>query len=435
MKKILSVLLSCTLVFLLAGCQGKPADPNFRDKSAYDEQEGFANSLKSDYLSFRKKYPELKNDVCYYVNAQNCMPVGREVKVCFTNAFSSDWREAGALNISLSGIDVSDEQYIFTFGKHFPVKTVAEMSDYSTVNELFSSVGQVQTYEELGEFCAFSVNHYYERPTYVDTIYYGMPGNIKSVDVNFGNLPQPPDQSLQITEDDIYYYTYDYADLENSSVTVVQVPRHGGEVVTRKIYLSDLGFPTLHSSSFSENIFVEGGYLFMLGEFILSAEPLEFEFCIAVYDLKTDKFDVYKTHDFKGMGKLFRYGDGLGVTTALYDEQGYYSDMGVRFLNFDENNCKLSFDKDVSFAQSENWAYDMGLSAKEFYCIDDMLCGVLTYKANGAMLMYVEIDLKTGEVTTCVPFAKNDREETKGWVFGSVLIRDNGKAKSQHNCS
>lgn len=77
----------------------------------------------------------------------------------------------------------------------------------------------------------------------------------------------------------------------------------------------------------------------------------------------------------------------------------------------------------------------MGLSEREFYCIDGMLCGVLTYKANGAMLMYVEIDLRTGEVTTCVPFAKNDSKQTKGWVFGSVLIRDNGKAVSQHNCS
>lgn len=435
MKKLLSVLLSCTLMLLLAGCRGKAADPDFRDMSAYDEQDGFADSLKSDYLSFRKKYPELKNDVCYYVNAQNSMPAGREVKVCFTNAFSDGWREAGALNITSSGINVSDEQYVFSFGKHFPVKTVMETSGFNTVDELFTNVGQVQTYEELGDFCAFSVNHYNERPVYIDTIYYGTPGNMKSVDVNFGNLRQPPDQSMQITENSIYYYVCDYADPERSSITVVEIPRNGGEVTKKQLLLAGLGLPVLDSKGLIEDIFADGGCLFMLGSFMPLDKSSEFEFYITVYDLVTDKFDVYHTNDFKGMGKLFRYDDGLGVTTAVYDEKGYFSDMGVRFLNFDPKNCKLSFNKDISFAQSKDWAYDMGLSEREFYCIDGMLCGVLTYKANGAMLMYVEIDLRTGEVTTCVPFAKNDSKQTKGWVFGSVLIRDNGKAVSQHNCS
>ncbi len=435
MKRFLSILLSFVLMLLLAGCQGNTNNPNFRDESAYDERDGFAESLKSDYLSFRKIYPEQKNNVCYYVNAQNKMPEGREVKVCFTNPFSSGWREAGTVNISSMGVDVSDEQYIFTFGKHFPVNTVTAMTGYQSVDDLFDKIGQVQTYEEFGDFCAFSVNQYDRRPEYVDTVFWGTANDVKSVDISFGKLSQPPDQSLQITEENIYYFAYDYGVLTKSSITVVRIPKDGGKVITKKIFLSDIGFPDLHNKSFSENIFVDGNNLFMLGNFILSVEPLELEFYIVAYNLETDEFDVYKTQDFKGMGKLFRSDDGLGVMTALFDEQGYYSNMGVRFLNLDENNYKLTFDKDISFAQSENWAYDMGLSEKEFYCIDDMLCGILTYKANCAMMMYVEIDLKTGAVTTCVPFAKNDKKETKGWVFDSILIRDNGRAVSQHNCS
>lgn len=437
MKKILSIALLLGMTLLSAGCGfAIPADPDYRDEEAYIEGEGFAESLKSDYLSFRQKYPEQKNDIFYYINAQNHMPEGREVKYCLTDISKDGWREAGTMDISSSGVDISDEQYIFSFGKHFPVETVLQMSGHSTVNELFSDMGQVQTYAELDDICAFSVNHNNERPRFIYTIFYGKPGDVKRADIDLGELEMIPDCSIQLTEHDIYYFAFEYADLENSSIIVAQIPLDGSEIVMKKILCSELGLPAEKNGGFCENIFVEGGYLFFLGDYILSTNPEVIkEFCITAYDLVTDKFDVYKTRDLKGMGKLFRYSDGLGVTTALYDERGYFSDMGARFLDFDMKNCKLSHNKDILFAQSKDWAYDMGLSARDFYCIGDKLCGVLTYKSNGAMLMYVEIDLKTGEVTTCVPFAKNDCKETHGWVYGSVFIRDNGKGVSQHNCS
>lgn len=59
----------------------------------------------------------------------------------------------------------------------------------------------------LGDFCAFTVNHYDERPEYIDTVYFGEPGSVKSVDISFGEMSQPPDQSLQITEKYIYYFS------------------------------------------------------------------------------------------------------------------------------------------------------------------------------------------------------------------------------------
>ena len=306
---------------------------------------------------------------------------------------------------------------------------------YTSVDDLFDNLGQVQVYEELGDFCAFSVNHYDERPEFMDTVYFGEPGNMKSVDISFGEMNQPPDQTLQITEKYIYYFAYDYEVKTESSVTIVQIPRDGSEVVTKKIFFADIGFPYLYNGNFIENTFVDGDNLFMLGGFMLSAEQQQFEFYIMAYNLKTDEFDVYKTQDFKGMGKLFRYGDGLGVMTALYDERGYFSEMGVRFLNFDEDSCRLSVKGDLPFAQSENWTYDMSVDGKHFYCIDDTLCGILTNKDNASSFMYVEIDLKTGAVSTCIPFAKNTDKENKGLVLGSMLIRDGGMAVSEHNCS
>lgn len=437
MKRYLSVLLSFALMFLLAGCQGNTGDPDFRDEATYDAQEGFAESLKSDYLSFRKKYPEMKNDVCFYVNAQNKMPEGREVKYCLTKAFGSGWREAGTLKITTNGVNVSDEQMIFSlYGKHFPVKTVTEMTDYETIDLLRDKVGQVQTYAELGNFCAFTVNQYAKRPEYIDTVFFGTTDTVRSVDISLGEFSQPPDRSIQITNKYINYFAYEYEDITNSSIIIAQIPRDGGEVITRKILCSDLGLPPLFNGNFCENIFIDGDYLFFLSDYLLSTEP-EYvsEFYITAYNLKTYEFNVYKTQDFKGVGKLFRYENGVGVTTAMLDDNGYFSDMGVRFLDFDENNCKLSKKSDLSLPQSEDWSYGISLSGRDFYCIGDTLCGVLTYKGNDAMLMYVEIDLKTGAVTSCIPFAKNDSKETKGWVYGSFLIRDNGKAVSQHNCS
>lgn len=436
MRRVLSILICLTFMIVLAGCQGKTGDPNYRDETAYVAEEGFAESLKSDYLSFRKKYPEMKNDVCFYVNAQNQMPDNREVKLCFTDMTTGGWREAGTLEITANDIKVAEEQYIFSFGKHFPVNIVTAMTGCASVNDLFDKIGQVQTYAELGDFCAFSVNRYDKRPNYVDTVYFGTTNDVRSVDIGLGEFSQPPDNSLQITDEYINYFAYDYGDMCDSSIVIAQIPRSGGEVVTKTIRCANLGLPALLNVNFSENIFIDGDYLFFLSGYVVETEPeVVSEFYITTYDLKTDKFDVYKTRDVKGMGKLFRCSNGLGVTTVLYDKDGYFSDMGVRFLNLDEKNCKLSFNKDILFAQSGNWAYDMGLSARDFYCIGDKLCGVLTYKANGAMFEYVEIDLKNGAVTTCVPFAKNDKSENKSWVYGSVIIRDNGKGVSQHNCS
>lgn len=435
MKKILSFLLCLTITLLLAGCPESKGDPNFRDEAAYDEQDGFAASLTSSYPEFRKKYPEQKNDLCGYIMAQERMPADREVKICFTDVFANGHREAEAMELTPDGIKISDERRIFTFGKHFSVDAVLAMTGFESVDKLFEGVGQVQVYEELGDFCAFTVNHMGKRPEYIDTVYFGKPGSVKCVDINFGELHQPPDPSLQITEKYIYYFAYDYGDVTESSVTVVQIPRDGGEVVMKKIRFSDIGFPDLRNLNFLENVFVDGDYLFMLGDFVVSGEPLQSEFHILGYNLKTDAFDVYKTQDVKGMGKLFRYDGGLGVTTAMYDERGYYSEMGVRFLDFDEESCKLSKNRDLPFAQSENWTYDMSVEGKRFYCIGDTLCGVVSNNDNATMYMYIEVDLKTGAVTTCVPFAKNTKRKNKGLTFGSMLIRDGGLAVSEHNCS
>lgn len=437
MKKILSFLLCFTFVFLLSGCQGSTSDPDYRDNEAYVEHEGFAEALKSDYLTFRKKYPEMESETFYYVNALNRIPEGREIKYCLTNAFADGWREAGTIDITSRGVNVSDEQDIFTlFGKHFPLNSVMTMTGYGSVDDLRDDIGQVQTYAELGSSCAFSVNHYSKRPEYVDTVYFGTTDNVMKVDLSFGELIQPPDRSIQITEKNIYYFVYEYGDMANSSIIVSQIPRDGGEVVTKRILYSDVGLPALFNGSFCKNIFVDGDYLFFLGDYVISAEPeVVSEFYVTAYNLKTNVFDTYRTQDFKGMGKLFRYENGLGVMTAMYDESGYFSDMGIRFLDFDASKCKLSKKGDLSLPQSEDWSYDMGLSGRDFYCIGDTLCGILTYKANDSMLMYIEIDLKTGTVTSCVPFAKNDKKETRGWVYGSVLIRDNGQAVSEHNCS
>ena len=115
MKKILYLLLCSALVLTLNGCRANNGDPNFRDEAAYDEREGFAESLKSDYLSLRKKYPEQKNDICFYVMAQEEMPENREVKLCFTDVYADGWREAKAMEITSNGVEVSNERRVFTF--------------------------------------------------------------------------------------------------------------------------------------------------------------------------------------------------------------------------------------------------------------------------------------------------------------------------------
>lgn len=152
-----------------------------------------------------------------------------------------------------------------------------------------------------------------------------------------------------------------------------------------------------------------------------------------VYDLKTNQFDLIHIQDVDTAGKLFRYGNELGVMTASFGEDGYYSNMEVRFFELNTVKCKLSEKRTLSLPLSADWAYFLEKGA-EFYCIDDTLCGIMTEKGNGSSYAYIEISLKNGAITTFIPFAKKDKKENKGMFYGGILIRENGKAVSPFNC-
>ena len=112
---------------------------------------------------------------------------------------------------------------------------------------------------------------------------------------------------LQITEKYVYYFVYDQSDLKNSSITIVQIPREGGDIVTQKIFYEDIGLPDLRNLDFAENIFADSDYPFFLGGFILSSETLKSEYDIAAYNLKTAEYDVFNIKSIDGVGKLFRW--------------------------------------------------------------------------------------------------------------------------------
>ncbi len=428
MKKIISVLLGFVLVFQLSGCVKKENDPNFRDDAAYDEKEGFAGSLALNYDVLRKKYPELKNDVFCYVNAQNKIPESREVKLCMQDITNSYLHEGKTLNITASGIEDSNERMLYTDGRYFPLETVLAMTDKTSLDEVIRDIGQPRVYEELGNLCAFLIEN---TASDYDVVYYGTPEHTSTIELRSDGAVL---RSLQITEDSIYCFMLLDKDVEQS-VTVYRILRNEDEVVTKKILYSNVGFPDFINAKFIENIFVDGDYLFYLAEFVTSSEPLHSEFRVLAYDLKTDEYDVYGTDDIDTVGKLFRYKNGLGFVTAMFDERGYQTKTGVRFLDFDKTTCKLSLRKELLLPKSEYWSYAIGILGEHFYCIDDKLCGIMQIKDNAASLAYVEIELIDGAVTTFVPFAKIAKQENKNLLYGNFTIRDKGKGVSEHNCS
>lgn len=428
MKKTVSVLLGFMIIFQLSGCVKKESASVSRDDTAYDEKADFAASLTLNYDILRKKYPEQKNDIFCYVNAQNKIPEGREIKFCMEDFNNPYLHEGKTFNITASGIEVSDEHMLYTDGRYFPLETVLAMTGKTSLDEVMRDIGQPRVYEELGDFCAFLVEN---TASDFDVVYYGIPEHTDTVELKNDDVVI---RSLQITEDSIYCFTLPDKGIKQS-VTVSRIPRNGGEVDTKKILYSDISFPEVFSAKFIENIFVDNDYLFYLAEFVTSVEPLHSEFYILAYDLKTDGYDVYKTSDIDNVGKVFRYGSGLGFVTSMFDEHGYQTKTGIRFLNFDEANCKFSLKEELLLSQSENWSYSMGILSEHFYCIYDKLCGIMSIKDNSASLAYVEIDLANGTVTTCVPFAKIAKKEYKNLFYGSFTIRDNGKGVSEHNCS
>lgn len=110
--RVLSLILCCSLVCVLSGCNGMSADPDFRDTEGYNEENGFSASLTLDFEELQKKYPVQQNDICYYIMAQNQMPEERNVKFCFTDIYANGWREARTMEITSKGIGISDERVI-----------------------------------------------------------------------------------------------------------------------------------------------------------------------------------------------------------------------------------------------------------------------------------------------------------------------------------
>lgn len=434
MRKGSSLLLCFTLFFSLTGC--KHADPTFRDTEAYDDKNGYAASLNLDYMSFYRKYGDQSNDILYYVMAQSKLSPEREIKISFEDIYNNYLHEGKTIEIKSDGINISDERMIFTFGKHFPVDTLVKMTGSESLDDMWDNKGQPQTYEELGGSCAFSIQNYND-PDFAATVYYGDIKHTDSVKLNFGNYYQMFDseQSLQITEKNIYYFVYTKS-TAGSYILVTQIPRNGENVTTKKISYSDLGLPELYNHNFRGNIFVDGDYLFFLGAFVttkvITEEPLDHEFYLVAYNLKNDKFDTYCMNDIKHSGKLFRYENGLGLVTTLYDDNGYLSDSSIRFFDLDMGGCTLSLNRELPLALSSDWSYEF-TTDPEFYCIGDSLCVVMNEKSNGSSFAYVEIDLKSGAVTTFIPFGKNRKRENKGLFFGSLFIYENGEAVSEHN--
>lgn len=440
LKKIICLILGFILVLPLSACEEKQGDPNFRDDAAYDKNEGFAVSLTLNYELLLKRYPQIKNDMFGFINAQNFMPEGREVKVIMDDFTNPSLHEGKTIILTSNGLEISDESLLYTDGRYFPLETVLAMTGKSTLNEMLLDIGQPRVYEELGDFCAFLIGN--PNQTYTpsfsigfgdksDVVYYGTPEQAYIAEFRYEE--EAWFRSLQITEDSIYCFMLPYNEVEHS-IIVYQIPRNSSEGFTKQIFYSVIGLPEIFTMKFIENMFVDGDYLFFLGHFLTSIEPLNSDFYVLAYNLKTDEFDVYKTFDVDYVGKLFRYKNGLGFVTSMYDEQGYLTKTGVRFLDFDEVGCELSFKEDLFLPRSDKWAYDMGIVNELFYCIDNKLCGIMTIKGNSASLVYVEFDLDSnGAVTTCVPFAKFNKEEYKNLVYNNFAIRDNGKGVSEHN--
>lgn len=412
-KKILFAAMAAAALFL-SGCAGHK--PNTQ---IYTEQKDFSDVLYMDFTEFEKQYQRQTASICTYYMDMNAIPEGRTVEIGYRSLDNFD--EGKLVELTSDGTGISDDKIMFSAWNHFKTKDSMEITGLNSIDEIWANYNQPLWYiEEKG--LSVLVFEIFEPERSYYTVFYGKNGDYKMVEIDKNKKYSIPCRP-QVTDEKIYLFTDAMHSGDSFLVTAIDID--SGETELSVIKYEDMGLPNKTLIVHPHNIFVDGNLMF------LYASDLRTKGYVVLYDLESGKGTSIEFKDKTGHGKLFRYGDGLGLTVSQCINSNYDTTMGIRFFGFDADNLSIWENEEAQVEIARESKYFGGYIEYQFYCVGDRLCGMIKdINIDTGMSTtdaYVEISLPDGAVTTFIPL------KIKKYQYNSYTIRENGVAVSPHN--
>ncbi len=403
-KKAISVVLLVCFGAIMSGCTD----------SAILETE-YGSPLLMSFSDFKDEYKEQKNSLVSFYNYKYDIPDSRTVDICFANLLNlSNNAKFYPSEIVESKIMPIDKEMGYAVRKCYPVDTILNITGTDSIDEILEKYGHPQDYTEYNGICAIKISRSDE---YI--IFYGDNNGGKMVIID-KEYKTTQNTMLQITDEAIYLFIKPNRD-SNFGISVTKISIESSEVSRQFISFEEMNLPEIKGQILVNNIFIDDGIMYF------SINDYGSNSWVTAYDFDSGKGNNIKikcAYD----GKLFKYESGVGLMVSCYDDEGYNTNMGLRFFNYDVEANKFTEREELSVTFPENARYGFYIDGAKFYCTNDTLCGIMDHINDGSYA-YVEISLPDGEITTFMPF-----KAKKASHFPiSYTVRENGAAVSPHN--
>ncbi|MDE6031097.1 MAG: hypothetical protein K2G32_05700, partial [Oscillospiraceae bacterium] len=231
-------------------------------------------------------------------------------------------------------------------------------------DKIWEQYGQAFWYIEENETEVLVFEHFQGSDTYY-TVFYGNDGDYDMVKINKDDKYSEPCRP-QVTDDKIYLFTE-----SSNTFLVTAIDRAARTSEFDTITYEDIGLPDKNLNVSSGNIFIDGSVIFLYADDYGSGGY------VSMYDLESGTGASYKVKKDSGWGKLFRYGDGLGLTVSECYNSGYNTTMGIRFFEYDLNEPSIRENEDMYVEIAREAKYCYHSDGHKFYCIGDTLCGMI----------------------------------------------------------
>ncbi len=404
-RKILTYILCTSLTTLtLAACNGGQKKlPESHESSDYTDH------LYMDFADFDGKYRKSSNSAWEYYEIGG-VPEGRTVELCYVNI--TDSSDTIGVVISHDGVEVSDTELCAALSGYYPVDTVKEMLGVDEAEDIPEHIGMQRPYRytEYKGTSALLLK---------DSLVFGSQDSYHNILLD-DRVDEERVHSMQITEDSIYLFELIWS-FRKSSIAITRINlTEESEQSYMLIPFADMGIPDFKGKIEDNNTFIHNEMLY------LSVDNYGGTHWVGAYNLETNKGANVEIRGYEG--KIFCYDGNIGITTAKANSTGYGTDMSIRFYKFDTEKSELIENNELYIEYPKDAKHIFGLDGNKFYCIGDKLCGVMYNTSTG--FAYAEIDLKTGKVTSMIPF----RQTLKYHTLVGYTVLSNGVCVSQHNC-